>query len=117
MRGPLAATVIAMALGAAPAGAEPAFGWQYLYDGGSQQADTGVKILVDAADNPVIAAHVTDVAGNGNLLIRKLAREGGGEIWTRSIPGTGENPKVIGDMTWDGAGHLLIGGTRLGCYG
>jgi len=113
----LAVAAVSLALVADSAGASPTLGWQYLYDGGSLQADTGLRVLTDAAGNPVVAGEVTDAAGNGNLMIVKLARATGDTLWSRSVLGTAENPKAIGDMTWDGAGDLLIGGARLGCYG
>ena len=116
-RSPLAPLAVALALGATPAGASPTLDWHVLLDGGSRQTDVGVKALTDTAGNLVVAGHVIDVAGNGNLVILALTRATGDSLWSRTIPGTPDNPKVIGDMTWDGAGDLLIGGSRLGCYG
>jgi hypothetical protein len=101
----------------APSSADPSLEWEHLYDGGSRQADTGLAALSDPEGNPVIAGEVTDAAGNGNLLIRKLERASGDEIWTRSVLGTADNRLALGGMVWDGHGELLIGGTRLGCYG
>jgi hypothetical protein len=113
----LAAASVFLVVGAVPADASPTLEWQHLYDGGSQQADLGVKALADAAGNLVVAGEVTDAAGNGNVLIRKLARASGDSLWSHSVPGTVDNPMAVGGMTWDGAGDLLIGVTRLGCYG
>ena len=101
----------------APAAANPSLEWHELYDGGSQQSDTGLKALTDPAGNLVVAGEVTDAASNGNLLVRKLARGTGALIWSHSVVGTSDNRMAMGDMVWDGAGDLLIGGTRLGCYG
>jgi outer membrane protein assembly factor BamB len=116
MRAPLLAA-IATAFAWNTAFAAPGLEWQHAYDGGSRQADTGVTALTDPAGNPVIAGEITDVAGNGNLLIRKLDRNTGAPIWSREILGTADNRLAVSGMVWDGFGHLLIGGTRLGCYG
>jgi len=100
-----------------PADAAPDPAWTHAYDGGSRQADTGVAALVDADGNPVVAGEITDVAGNGNLLVRKLDRATGDVLWSREVEGTADNRLALAAMVWDGFGHLLIGGTRLGCYG
>jgi len=120
-----AAATAALALGAAAAvplapasaAADPTLDWQHLWDGGSQQGDTGVKALADAAGNVVVAAEVTDGAGNGNLLIRKFARANGDTLWSHVVHGDTDNRMDVGDMVWDHTGKLLIGGTRLGCFG
>ena len=113
----LAVVAVSLASGAAIAAADPSLEWHHLYDGGSLQADTGLEALSDPAGNVVIAGEITDPAGNGNLLIRKLERETGDVLWSRSVPGTPENHLALGGLVWDHAGDLLIGGTRLGCYG
>ena len=54
---------------------------------------------------------------NANLLLTKLSRATGETIWSHSVLGTPDKGIVLGGMVWDHAGHLLIGGTRLGCFG
>ncbi len=97
--------------------ANPTLEWQRLHDGGSRQGDIGVAALSDSAGNLIVAGEIFDHSSNGDLLIRKLARETGDTLWSRSVAGTPDNPVALGEMEWDGAGDLLIGGTRLGCYG
>ena len=113
----VALAAISVGFGTAFAAPDPSLEWHHLHDGGSRQADAGLAALSDVAGNPVIAGEVSDIDGNGNLLFRKLARETGEVLWSRSVPGTPENRLALGGMVWDGAGDLLIGGTRLGCFG
>lgn len=113
----LAAATLASAFAAAPAGALPSTGWELVTDGGAFEADAGVTALTDAEGNVVLAAEVTDRFHNGNLLVTKLDRATGDTVWSRSILGTPDKGVVVGGMVWDHAGHLLIGGTRLGCFG
>jgi hypothetical protein len=117
---PMRASLSALATGfftIAPALAAPGLDWHHVYDGGSSQFDTAVCVLTDPAGNPVLGGEITDAAGNGNLLIRKLERSTGAPLWSREIVGTADNRLSLSAMVWDGFGHLLIGGTRLGCYG
>jgi hypothetical protein len=111
------APMFALAFGIVPAAASPETGWELVMDGGAFEADRGVTALTDAAGNVVLAAEVTDRFHNGNLLVTKLSRETGDTIWSRSILGSPDKGVVVGGMVWDHAGHLLIGGTRLGCFG
>jgi len=113
----LAIAAVSVGVGTAFATPDPSLEWHHLHDGGSQLADTGIAVLSDPSGNPVIAGEITDAEGNGNLLVRKLDRETGDPLWSRSVLGTPENTLALGGMVWDGFGNLLIGGTRLGCYG
>lgn len=115
---PLAALALLLGgPGATVAGPVPTLDWQHVHDGGSGLADVGVLALADPAGNLVVAGEVSDAANNGNLLIRKIDRDTGGEIWSRSVVGTPDNRLALGGIVWDHHGHLLIGGTRLGCFG
>ena len=113
----LAVTAFTLAFGVAVAEANPTLEWQHIHDGGSQQSDMGVAVLTDPAGNVVIAGEIVSAAGSGDLLIRKLARATGDTLWSRTVTGSADNPLAVGGMVWDGAGDLLIGGTRLGCFG
>ena len=119
MRHPRILLAAAALVGALPAAALPApsTGWELVTDGGAFEADAGVKALTDASGNVVLAAEVTDRFHNGNLLVTKLDRGTGNTIWSHSVLGTPDKGVVVGGMVWDHAGHLLIGGTRLGCFG
>ncbi|MBM3319190.1 MAG: hypothetical protein FJY73_00740 [Candidatus Eisenbacteria bacterium] len=110
----LAAALLACA---AAARANPVFEWHDLYDGGLSQPDIAVAAATDAEGNLVIAGSSTGPAGSVDWLIRKIDRETGGAIWTRRIPSIDGNSMVVGGMVRDGAGDLLVGGTREGCYG
>ncbi len=122
MRAPFAANVLLLLAvvgiaGVPPAGADPVFQWQDLHDGGALQNVAGTAALADAAGNAVIAGTSTDSEAGIDLLVRKLDRETGDTLWTRRVPAGDGNDMALGNMVWDGAGDLLIGGTRLGCVG
>jgi len=116
----LPAAALALACAAVPgpsAAVAPPTGWELIVDGGAFEADAGVRALTDAEGNVVLAATVTDRFHNGNLLLTKLSRLTGETIWSHSVLGSPDKGIVPGGMVWDHAGHLLIGGTRLGCFG
>ncbi|MFH1278462.1 MAG: hypothetical protein ABIK65_08800 [Candidatus Eisenbacteria bacterium] len=99
------------------AAAEPALEWQSLYDGGGLVLDMGVAAVTDPAGNLVIAGESVDALGGVDMIIHKLDRSTGDTLWTRRVPSLDGNDMAVGGMVWDHAGHLLIGGTRLGCFG
>jgi len=108
----------ALASGALSAAAEnPVFEWDYVHDGGGQQYDCGIKTVTDMAGNLVIAGESTDLPGGVDLLIMKLDRQSGDTLWTVRYAAADDNDMAVGGMVWDGFGDLLIGGTRLGCFG
>jgi hypothetical protein len=107
----------ALAVNAVPVGADPVFQWHDLYDGGAQSDDEGTVAVTDAAGNLVIAGKSADGVDGIDMLIRKLDRETGDTVWTKRIAAVDGNDMAVGGMVWDGAGHLLVGGTREGCYG
>ncbi|MFH1680421.1 MAG: hypothetical protein ABIH26_07235 [Candidatus Eisenbacteria bacterium] len=106
-----------LALCALQARANPVFEWEDLYDGGALQPDAGTVATTDEEGNLVVAGQSTGPAGSVDYLIRKLRRETGETMWTRRVPSIDGNSMVVGGMVWDGAGDLLVGGTREGCYG
>jgi hypothetical protein len=99
------------------ASAEPIPVWHDLFDGGIGQEDSGRAALTDADGNLVIAGETSDASPGLDLLVRKLDRLTGTEIWSRVVPSTDGNDLQVGGMVWDGSGNLLVGGTRLGCFG
>lgn len=102
--------------GEAPA-ADPVLEWEDLVDGGGKQDDIATAALADTAGNLIIAGTSVDGDAGADILVRKLARATGDTIWTRRVPAVDGNDMDVGGMAWDGYGDLLIGGTRLGCYG
>ena len=102
---------------AAPAAADPTFEWQHMYDGGAQAGDVGIAVVADDAGHVVVAGQSTDGVDGVDWMIRKLDRATGDTLWTRRVPAVDGNDMAVGGMVWDGAGNLLIGGTREGCYG
>lgn len=100
-----------------PAAADPVLEWQSLYDGGGLALDVGIKALTDESGNLVIAGESVDAAGGADLLIRKFDRLTGDTLWSERFPSFDGNDMAVGGMVWDHQGHLLIGGTRLGCFG
>jgi hypothetical protein len=104
------------ALSPARAEGDPVAEWQEIYDGGSGLVDVASAALCDASGNVIIAGESND--GNGaDLLVRKLARATGDTLWTMRVAAVDDNDMQVGGMVWDGFGNVLIGGTRLGCFG
>jgi hypothetical protein len=101
----------------AAARANPVFEWHDLYDGGLSQPDIAVAAATDAEGNLVIAGSSTGPTGSVDMLIRKIDRETGGTIWVRRVASLDGNSMAVGGMARDGAGDLLVGGTREGCFG
>ena len=97
--------------------AAPSLEWHELYDGGMQQVDDATAALTDTAGNLIVAGSSVGMPGSVDILVRKLDRATGAPIWTHRQLGTAENDMAVGGMVWDGDGNLLIGGTRLGCFG
>lgn len=97
--------------------ADPISEWHDLYDGGTGQSDAGRVALTDSAGNLIIAGESTDGIIGVDMLIRKLERATGDTIWTHRVSAPDNNDMQVGGMVWDGFGNLLIGGTRLGCFG
>ncbi len=95
----------------------PILEWDDLYDGGIQQADAGVVALTDASGDLYIAGESTDGVDGLDFLIRRLDRGTGAAVWTRRVAADDGNDMEVGGMVWDGSGNLLVGGTRLGCFG
>lgn len=102
---------------AAVAAEEPVLEWQSVYDGGGSVLDVGITALTDDAGNLVVAGESVDAPGGADMVIRKLERATGDTLWTRRFAAIDSNDMAVGGMVWDHAGHLLIGGTRLGCFG
>ena len=99
------------------AAADPVLEWQSLYDGGGLVLDVGVAAVTDAAGNLVIAGESVDAVGGADFMIRKLSRATGDTLWTVRLTSFDGTDMAVGGMVWDHNGHLLIGGTRLGCFG
>jgi hypothetical protein len=110
-------SVLASLAGAALAGAAPVFEWDDVYDGGVRQTDVGLLATTDPDGNLVIVGSSDDGLGGLDMMVRKLARETGDTLWTRRVSSGDENEMAPAGIVWDGHGDLLLGGTRLGCYG
>lgn len=95
----------------------PTFEWVDLYDGGIQQADVGAVALTDAAGDLYVAGESADGVGGLDFLIRRIDRDTHDTVWTRRVAADDGNDMEVGGMVWDGSGNLLLGGTRLGCFG
>ncbi len=99
------------------AAADPVSEWQDLYDGGASLSDGGTAALTDTAGNLIVAGESRDGVGGADMLIRKLHRVTGDTLWTKRIAADDGNDMQIGGMVWDSFGNVLVGGTRLGCFG
>ncbi len=120
MRAPWTLAIFCLFCGglvALPATATPSLEWHQVYDGGLQQGDVSTVALADADGNLVVGGMSVGLAGTVDMLIRKLDRDTGGTIWSHRQAAVDENDMDVSGMVWDGSGDLLIGGTRLGCFG
>ena len=113
----LATAALLVVAAAAPALGDPALEWQDLYDGGAQYIDTGSAALCDAAGNLVIGGESAVGEGGIDLLVRKPDRDTGATPWRPRYARFAGNDVGVAGPARAGAGDLLLGGTRLGCFG
>ncbi|MGD8395529.1 MAG: hypothetical protein PVF43_08645 [Candidatus Eiseniibacteriota bacterium] len=106
-----------LALPAARAAAAPELVWDDLYDGGAAQSDVAVAGAIDPAGDLLVAGESADGIGGVDLLVRRLDRSTGETLWSRRIAAVDDNDMAVAGVELDGAGDLLVGATRLGCFG
>ena len=104
-------------LAALPSQAAPTVAWTDQHDGGATFVDDGFCLLMAPDGNLIVGGESTDTIAGSDMLIRKLDRDSGATIWSYRQAAVDENDMDVSGMVWDGAGNLLIGGTRLGCFG
>jgi len=108
--------IICLALFALPAQADPAHQWTATYDGGGNYTDNAAFALSDAAGDLIIGGASYDRESASDILVRKLERGDGHEIWSRRYEAwDGSSDMAITGMAWDGSGDILVAGHVCGC--
>jgi hypothetical protein len=95
----------------------PDLAWADLHDGGAQYNDDGYRCRLAPDGHLVVAGESTEAVGGVDLLLRKLDRQNGNELWSYRLDGYDDKDIAITDMTWDSAGQLLVAGYIRGCVG
>ena len=109
--------VLFFLIGAGPAAAEPTVGWFDQHDGGGAGPDDGYCLLTDPAGNLVVGGESSDALSGIDLLVRKLDRTDGHEVWSYRYRGYDGKDLAVSEMTWDSVGQLLVAGYIRGCVG
>lgn len=99
------------------AAAGPTLQWNDLHDGGANYTDVGTAALCDPDGNLVVGGESADGTQGLDMLIRKLHRHTGEEIWRRRVPAPDGLDMALSGMAWDGSGDLLVGGFIRACDG
>jgi hypothetical protein len=107
-------TIVLMA---AAASADPIFQWDDQHDGGGNYTDDGNVALVDPQGNLIVGGESTDTIAGSDMLIRKLGRGDGAEIWSVRWSADDGNDMAVTDMCWDPFDDVLVGGYIRGCVG
>jgi hypothetical protein len=110
-------TVSVLVLLVAAAGAEPTLQWDDLLDGGGDYTDVGTVALIDPEGHLVVGGESTDTVGGSDILIRKLRKADGDEIWSLRWASADGNDMAVTAMCWDPFDDVLVGGYIRGCVG
>jgi len=97
--------------------ADPGFNWAAIYDGGGNYDDSGLFVTSDPAGNTVVAGLSHDGIEGLDIIVRKLDRVTGAEIWAERIPAFDESDMMISGMEWGPDGNLVVAGHLCGCVG
>lgn len=97
--------------------ADPTLLWSDAYDGGGLYDDFGDHVTVAPDGHVVVAGSSHDGIDGSDMLVRKLHRDTGAELWSRRIPAFDTSDMAVSSVLWDGGGDLLVGGHILGCVG
>lgn len=111
------AAVLLVAGGAVFAADPPTLGWAALHDGGAQFNDDGYFVRIAPNGDPVVAGESTEAIGGVDLLVRRLDRDNGSELWATRYDGYDDKDVAVTAMTWDSVGQLLVAGYIRGCVG
>ncbi len=99
------------------AAAPPVLEWSGLRDGGARATDYGTAAILDPSSGDLlVGGEARDLVNGSDMLIRRLDRASGGEVWevTWGVP-VEANDMALTGMVGDGADHLLVGGYVRGC--
>ena len=72
---------------------------------------------LQAAKSGVVAGESTEAIGGVDLLVRRLDRDNGSELWATRYDGYDDKDVAVTAMTWDSVGQLLVAGYIRGCVG
>ena len=109
-------SILLIALLPLAANADPGHEWTATYDGGANYTDNASFALSDAAGDLIIGGVSYDRNSASDILVRKLARGDGHEIWSvRHEAWDGTSDMALTGMAFDGAGDILVAGHVCGC--
>ena len=108
--------IIALSLGGAIAQAAPELEWSDLYDGNGY-TDLGTAAISDPDGHLVVGGESWGLSDRVDMLVRKLDRETGAEIWSRRVGSGGENDVALTELLLASDGHVIAGGYIRGCVG
>lgn len=97
--------------------ANPTFQWDAIHDGGGLYEDHGDHVIASPDDHVVVAGSSHDGIDGSDMLIRKLHRDTGAEIWSRRIPAFDTSDMQVSSLRWDNDDDLIVGGHIMGCVG
>lgn len=115
--GLILAAVLLLATSPTAQGAEPTLAWASLHDGGARYGDDGYLCRIAPDGNPVVAGESKEATGGVDLLVRKLDRRDGADLWGYRYEGYDDKDVAVTDMLWDSVGQLLVAGFIRGCVG
>jgi hypothetical protein len=97
--------------------AVPNLAWNDTYDGGIGGSDVGTALLADPQGDILVAGESTGPDGSSDLLIRKLSRTDGRELWESRWGDPGGNDMAMIELAFDPRGDVIVGGYVRGCVG
>lgn len=97
--------------------ANPAFLWSDAFDGGGLYDDRGDAVSFAADGHILVAGSSHDGVEGSDMLVRKLDRTNGSELWSRRIPAFDNSDMAVTGVLCDPAGAVIVAGHILGCVG
>ena len=97
--------------------ANPTFLWSDAYDGGGLYDDHGDVVCFASDQHVIVAGSSHDGIDASDMLVRKLDRDTGSELWSRRIPAFDDSDMAVAGVACDGAGDVIVGGHIMGCVG
>ena len=108
--------IVILTLGGVIARAEPELVWDDLFDGNAY-TDIGTAAIADPDGHLVVGGESWGLSNRADMLIRKLDRETGDQIWSRRYGSGGENDMALTELLLAGDGEVIVGGYIRGCVG
>lgn len=107
--------LLVLPLGAARA--NPSLEWSDMYDGGTRYLDYATSAVCDPQGNLVVGGESADGVDGIDMLIRKLSRVDGSNLWTTRWTAFDTNDMALSGLVLDPFGDVLVGGYIRGCVG